>query len=104
METESKTFPSQWYGITFTEEERAIMQDPKKGIRAVTTLILENGLKARQAKTAGDMTEMHQTWMIRCAQLLIAAREHPTLVGGYCDPACLAQHLGVPLEVELQAV
>lgn len=92
-----KSYPTEWYGIKFDDEQMAILKGPA-GIKGVTTLILENGFRARQAKNAGDLTEMHQHWMHQCTALLIAAREYPTLVGDHCDPAALAMHTGDQVE------
>ena len=94
-ETTERSFPTVWYGIEFTNEEMAILRG-RRGMKGVTTLILDKGLQARKA--GGAMTEDQQISMMRCMKLLIAARDFPAAVAANCDPMSLAEHLGVSLE------
>jgi hypothetical protein len=93
----SNTVASQLYGIDFMSDELEAWDRGLERFPDTLNRILENGFMAKQAKLAGDMTELHENWLTRCNQVLTAVREYYTLLT-VCSDELLKRH-NIPVPV-----
>lgn len=81
----------QWCGIDITADEKEAWELHLERPEDTLDRILENGFAAMQAQVVGDLTEMHQHWIMRCNQVLTAVLEYGTVLV-LCSEEWLRRH------------